>query len=293
MNLATRRLHDFLNSVWVVLILAVLSALSGTIQIWDKFRPSVGSRTGFAVGLSLVTVVLAAAVFYSIRVRQTNAAFRTVPAVLHKINHDYRDVLSQMFGKQEIATEDTRRRAELLTLQSACQKIANIYSALTHVQCTTTVKLITKEEDGRAFCEMLVRSETNCKRDEGHPHKFQLHTGANTAFDTALGYTPGVTSHFFAADIAKERAAGRYRNERPNCENFYRTAIVVPIRYIDPAKVGTLGASDHIGFLAVDAPSPNRLNDGYHVEFLAAFADQMYNFMSLMRGKFGVPRNNQ
>lgn len=27
----------------------------------------------------------------------------------------------------------------------------------------------------------------------------------------------------------------------------------------------------------------------YHVHLLAAFADQMYNFMSLMRGKFVVP----
>ena len=63
---------------------------------------------------------------------------------------------------------------------------------------------------------------------------------------------PGETSHFFSADLVKDEA-NSCRNERPNWEQFYRTAIVVPIRFIDRHKVGQPEVSDHIGFLAVDA----------------------------------------
>jgi hypothetical protein len=34
--------------------------------------------------------------------------------------------------------------------------------------------------------------------------------------------------------------------------------------------------------------SVNRLKNGYHLFMLAALANQMYNFMSLMRGKYTV-----
>ncbi len=218
--------------------------------------------------------------------RQT--VWRSIPEIIHKINHDYRNVLSQLFGDSSQPSEEMRRREEKRTLESACQKIANIFSALTHVRCTVTVKFIVRNDDGRAYCETLVRSEMNSKRDEAHRQVFDLHTGANSAYDEALRYTPGETSHFFSADLTKDKT---YRNQRQNWASFYRSAIVVPIRYVDPKKVGTPGASDHIGLLAVDTHSENRLKRDGHVEFLAAFADQMYNFMSLMRGKYVVPRN--
>jgi hypothetical protein len=137
---------------------------------------------------------------------------------------------------------------------------------------------------------MLVRSETNCKRDEGRPEVFELLTGQNTAFDRCMECNPGTTSHFFSADLIKDRKEGRYSNQRTNWEKFYVSAIVVPIRYVNVERLGQPRASDHIGFLAVDTMSTNRLNGTYHVELLAAFADQVYNFMSLMRGKYSVPR---
>jgi hypothetical protein len=36
-----------------------------------------------------------------------------------------------------------------------------------------------------------------------------------------------------------------------------------------------------LGFLKVETMFKNRLNDTYHVQILAAFADQMYTFLSL------------
>jgi hypothetical protein len=286
----TRRLHDFLGNVWVVLVLAILNSVGGGLALYDKIQPAPGGRrwiilSGLFVGGALMVV----GIIYSIRVRQENLVFRTLPERLHKINHDYRNVLSKLFGAAVVPTQEERVRAELKTLESACQKIAVIFAGMTHVPCTVTVKLITEEPDGRAFCETLVRSETNSSRDEGQPRVFQLRTGENTAFDKALMYTNGVTSRFFSGDLAKE--ANGYRNQRQSWDQFYRSAIVVPIRYVDTERVGQQGGSDVIGFLAVDTKSENRLNDTYHVELLASFADQMYNFMSLMRGKYGVPRS--
>jgi hypothetical protein len=285
MNVSTRKIREFLDNTWVVMLLTILSAATGLLAVYQAF----GLRVLWVVLFVPAFVGLAAAIIYSIRIRQENASFRRLPEVLHKINHDYRDVLSKCFGDPgAVPPEQVRLQEEVATVTSACQKIAQIYSDLTHVPCTVTAKVITTEPDGRAYCDTFARSESNCKRDEGHPSEFELKTEQNTAFDRALRYTPGETTHFYSADLCKDSS---YRNQRQNWKKFYRSAIVVPIRHVDRRKVGQGGESDNIGFLAVDTASPNRLNGTFHVELLASFADQMYNFMSLMRGKFGVPRN--
>ena len=79
-----------------------------------------------------------------------------------------------------------------------------------------------------------------------------------------------------------------YRNQRDHWSDFYQNVIIVPIRSVDILKLGNKekDASNDIGFLCVDTQSINRLNNTWHLELLAAFADQMYNFMSLMRGEY-------
>jgi hypothetical protein len=161
-----------------------------------------------------------------------------------------------------------------------------MFNSFTHADCMVTVKLIKKEDDGRLSCGTYARSQTNCERDRVEPLSFTINAGQNTAFDEAIRYSPGRVSHFYSCDLVELDRAGKYQNQRPNWENFYQSAIVVPIRYINVQRAGAPGASDDIGFLCVDTTSTNRLNDGFHVQLLAALADQMYNFMSLMRGKY-------
>jgi len=57
---------------------------------------------------------------------------------------------------------------------------------------------------------------------------------------------------------------------------------------MDGSRLGQPDQSQDLGFLCVDTLSRNRLNEGYHVELMSAFADQMYNFLSLMRGRYTV-----
>jgi hypothetical protein len=177
---------------------------------------------------------------------------------------------------------DYAKENERKTLKSVCQKIAKVYTAFTHCPCTVTVKLVTGVGD-KTFCETYERSEENCERDAGPPRQFEVGTGANTGFDRAILYVPGQVSHFHSADLRKDKD---YRNQRDHWADSYLSAIVVPIRSVNPTKIGTKDSSDNIGFLCVDTPSTYRLNNTWHVDLLASFADQMYNFISLMRGNY-------
>lgn len=62
----------------------------------------------------------------------------------------------------------------------------------------------------------------------------------------------------------------------------------LPIRAVKQGHRGNPDGYDDVGYLCLDTMSQNRLNGTYHVQLMAAFADQMYNFISLMRGKYVV-----
>jgi hypothetical protein len=285
----TKKLHNFFASIHVAWCGSVASIIALVWYAYDSFKPS-GLRLLVLICFAIAAGIFLGVAIYSIRVRQENKQFREACKTLHRINHDYRDTLSNTFSgvahTPDLAT--AAKLSELKTLKSACQKIAKIYSGLTHCDCCVTVKLITNE-GGSTYCETHARSEENSERDCSQPAKFEVKTGRNTAFDKALAYNAGKISHFFSADLQAEAKAGHYRNQRDNWSDFYRCAIIVPIRCVTVPKDGTPIASDDIGFLCVDTTSPRRLNDDYHLELLAGFADQMYNFMSLMRGKYVLP----
>jgi hypothetical protein len=130
-----------------------------------------------------------------------------------------------------------------------------------------------------------MRNEEESVRDSYPIHLYKINTGENTAFDQALKYSCDGPSHFFSADLRKEK---KYKNERQNWQTFYKSAIVVPIRFIYPDKIGHKDYSHDIGFLCVDTLAPNRLNNRWHLELLSAFADQLYNFICLARGLYNL-----
>jgi len=288
-KLTTRRIHDFLANSWVAFVGSVASILSLAWFAYLEIKPSPWSIVG-AVLLPVAFGVFLGVAIYSIRVRQENRAFRDCMKVLHRINHDYRDTLSATFRNtsqrpEEAGSRDYVAHSERKTIKSVCEKIAKSFSAFTHSDCMVTVKFITRDGD-KMLCETYERSEENCDRDSGPGRKFEINTGANTAFDEAIKYATGVVSHFHSADLAANKG---YRNQRDHWSDFYQSSIVVPIRCVNPDKIGSKDCSDDIGFLCVDTLSAYRLNDTWHIDLLAAFADQMYNFISLMRGRYALP----
>ena len=293
MTLPTSRVHAVLSHPAVTFIASLCTIAAFIWAIFEKFyaRPPEGSLAASeyweVLILAIFALPLVALAIYSIRVRQENRAFRLLMEKLHKINHDYRDILCQTFGGKENPKEPHPGRAkqELQALSSVCQTASKIFNSFTHSDCMVTIKLITKKNDGTAIATTHLRSESICQRDNYEPKEFVINRGQNTAFDKAIQVIPGRVSRFYSPDLEKEK---NYRNQRDDWHRFYRSTIVVPIRYVDPTKRGRSDASDDIGFLSVDTMSVNRLNDGFHLQYLAALADQMYNFMSLMRGKFSI-----
>jgi hypothetical protein len=217
--------------------------------------------------------------------------FRRSAHELHSINHVYRDAITRQFSLQESSKEKIESSIELQNLllverailSVICLKITNIYSNLIRHKCTVTVKLMA-DKNQKKVCFTWARSEHQIERDRRPEDGYDLEE--NTGFKKALEDVPGRPSHFFSADLIKDFHKGNYHNTRGGWQHFYKSTIVVPIRHkseSEPQK------ADVVGFLCLDTNSRNRLNDGYHVELLAAFADQMYNFINIMRRRLYLP----
>ncbi len=223
---------------------------------------------------------------YSLKIREENRKLKEISEHFREINAIYRNRLFGLFyGKCPSMERKDLINIEKFTLNSVCQRISKIYSMLIAKNCTVSVKLLMQQEDtGRLYVTTYTRSENACKHDDESPSKFEVNTGQNTAFDDALRRnTTGDITHFFSGDLRKHK---HYRNQRPNWSKYYQSAIVVPIRCLG---VEENPDPDDIGFLCVDTNSRHRLNNTHHVVMLSGLADQIYNFMSLMRGKYNVP----
>lgn len=281
----TSKAKKVASNPWFVILASISSIAAFLWYVHDQIvqYPSVLSL----IYLSISLLVLLAGIFYSLKVRSENVALRDIASTFNEINHIYRDSLKDMFG----GTNPVDNPADLLAeeervLRSICQRIENIFIRVINRNCMVTIKLLLKEQSGRYFAHTYVRSLENCARDKPERRKYEVGTGANTAFDKALQKCPnGIPSHFFSPDLKKEDG---YFNERQHYDNLYRSTIVVPIRGVNKGKEGTNEEYDLIGFLCVDTKSTHRLNNGYHLQIVSSLAGQMYNFMSLMRGKYTV-----
>lgn len=286
-----RKLTSEINRIslnpWFMFFSGTCTMVCFLVLVYDKITNNpipLGSTFSFSI-LVLIWFTFS---FYSITVRLENIALKKMASFLHQINHNYRDVLYDNFaGDNPITSKSELIAIEKQTLTSACHRISKLFtSILGNKECMVSIKLIIKESSSnRKYCKTYVRSEEQCIRDNSQPIEFEIGTGQNTAFDNALRLPqPGKCSHYYSADLKKEQG-GKYNNQRPSWENFYQSTIVVPIRRLNSSNIET---SDDIAFLCIDTMSTNRLNDNFHVELLASFADQMYNFISLMRGRYSV-----
>lgn len=284
MKRGTRAIHDAAASPWAVLAGTIASVSSFCWVVYDKIIATVPGALSIFVFVVCITFFTSVGV-YSAVIRRRVGAFQNAMKRIHRINHDYRDVLHATFHSDQPDTEQQKLlRAEEHALRSVCQQINGIFESLVGRSCMVTIKLITKQSSGARHCSTYIRSEENCERDREEPGDYVVGKWNNTAFDQALlPSEAGRCSHFFAPNLTSEK---NYNNERQHWERFYRSVIVVPIRSITPAERGVPDQYDDVGFLCVDTMSRNRLNGSYHVEILSAFADQMYNFLSLMRRKY-------
>ncbi len=284
----TASIYDILDSR-VVAFAGSIASIIGLGYIVYEMLHGVQIELYQKILYCLLLLIFFATALYSFRVRSDKQAVEKCFYQMHEINHLYRNTLCQMFSERDPISDTTvLLQNERTVLEAVCQRIAVIYSTLTRRPCVVTFKLLTKNGN-RYFCETYVRSEMKSTRDDDHPKVFEVKTGANSAFDDSLKFVPGRPSFYHSPDLTKDK---EYRNQRPNWINYYKSTIVVPVRYADTNKVGQDGATEDVGFLAVDTLSRNRLKKGFQVQILCAFADQMFNFIQLMRGNYCIARKS-
>jgi len=283
MTTVSRWVNDTAESKWFVFVSGLASVVSFYFDLRHEFQ-----SPPFNIFLATSVTAFGVAALYSIRVREKVLSHQRCTRFIHDINHEYRNILNETFG---VALQNSEPIDPILVtrereiIETVCNRIALIYAGLTSRPCIVTVKVITKE-NGSSFCHTYARSEPKCRRDrDGGPDVYAIGHGENTAFEVALNSDPSGISHFFGGDLPKMKKQNRYRNQRDNFEKYYKSTIVVPIR----SQSCQQREANNRGFLCVDTLSTHCLNDGYHVELLAAFADQMYNFFSLMRGTYRLP----
>lgn len=289
MNLPAKLAHRFASNVYVTSLSLLASFISfGIVMrgVWAGVTPSTG-----AIVILIITVLLFAVThFYSLKIRIDNQNLEEIAKYFRMINSAYRENLHNTFWNSGNSYSlDDRLRTEKETLRGVCQLISRIYSRLLYgKECTTTVKLLTEDEDNISFATQYVRSRNFSERDENDLEKYEVNTGRNTGLDEALKVRPnGKLSYFHSADLSKEVG---YENQRSNYNRWYKSAIIVPIRC--PSKRGERNTRTY-GILAVDTMTRHRLNNTHHIEMLTALSEQMFNFMALMRGDYQIQSESE
>ena len=289
MTLRTRIAYQIIDSTWLALGLS----LGVTLGLFFTLLPiTISGSLNSVLGLILIMAASAVVQFYLYRTQAKYKAWTRVPQLLCEINEIYRHVLSNLY----LAGEDKRHDDEFYIaiekeiLDGVCQKISGIFRLITGgAACRTIVYLLVNDEDGidessRRFCFTWATSELPRKRDKVQEKRYPLEPGQNTRFIEILdaldkGDEPG----FFSADITKET---KYHDSLPGFEGHYGSIMVVPIYCAIPTEQDpTITSIRILGFLSVDS-SRNRLKEKTAKNLLLAFANQMFNFISLMRHEY-------
>ncbi len=277
------RLRNFAFSRPVTLIFAIIANVSALVGLAQFFGLTPGSPL-----TQIATVVFTGAtggfvVWATYITHLENARLKTCASELHQINHSYRDALCEVFFDGQVLDDDELLDKEREALTTVTGKIANIFWCLTNRKCMVTVYLL-EQENGETVTFSWARSEKDIEREPRPLRKFKV-TPENTRFHEATLLRPTGPAHFFGGDLEVLYKQTKYHDLNSGWERLYKSCIAVPIRFL---KCGSEGPahSDALGFLVVDTKHPNRLNDDFHVQYLAAFADQMYNYLSLMRRRY-------
>jgi hypothetical protein len=199
---------------------------------------------------------------------------------LHQVNHLYRDAISNRFfdaGITENLNDGQLVEQEKAVLNHVCTKISGIFKFLTNRKCFVAVYLI-RNTKTQTVCSIYAYSEYEASRFQKPPETFSIGP-ENTRFWEANVRRLCCMNFFHSPDLTKQPD---YNDQTQHFAEKYKSCIVVPIRYF-PNREGA--KPDDLGYLVVDTLARDRLNNGFHVQYLASFADQMYNFQNIWRLK--------
>jgi len=282
MNSILKTIEDVSERYSINTLASIASLMGGMFLILGKFGIVELCKTQVAFSILLFIISGTIIIVGWSNVCSKYSRLKKCAEEFHSINHAYRDCLGAILTKEQVTNNRSLLLLEQYTLEIVCQKIVRIFRNLINANCVVTVKLLT---DDKKFCFAWARSERETERDMYGEELFEVGNNKNTGFDEALKFRPQKTSYFYSADLVKLAKKRKYQNHRDGWENLYKSTIIVPIRHVIDIRNSKINI---LGFLCVDTKSRNRLNDGFHVYYLAGFADQMYNFISIMRNKYAL-----
>jgi hypothetical protein len=238
-----------------------------------KAAPLIAITVSVNVGL----VVL----FGLYRVHAENLAMKRCFYIVHAIAHRFRDVVRPVSTNHtEVASRDLLN-FERLILNEICRWLSDIFWNLTKRKCHVCITLIEKKSGGESVCFPWARSEELPSHAASRSMQFSI-SNKNTRFLEALRRRPDGFCYFFSADLEALEKQSQYVDELENWKSQYLSCIVVPIQL-----TGT-EPSEILGFLKVETLHKNRLNGHFHVQIVAALADQIYTFLTV--GRIASPR---
>ena len=210
---------------------------------------------------------------------------------VHDINHLYRDALATTSAKL-LQLDGHKRAGEVNSILSEVEvntidRLVTIISEQFQLLINRPVVVTFWRLDNNG--ESCIEQETSANGvDATRP--FRAKKRFTVAYNSIFSDNRdkhGKCCHFFSPDIEMSAAeeAG-YQDERPSYFQFYKSVLCVPIRFCWQIEGSSIKGQDILGYLQVDTASRNRLNNVEHLYLLSAYADQLYNFLSLVRRNF-------
>lgn len=174
---------------------------------------------------------------------------------LHYIPHRCRDIMVSYTknGKSDIGIQ---------WFQLQLNDMVDVFSAITGRQCAMCIKVLTNDNANVATLCRDSRSESRRKSFDGEARDVK----SNTAFASIMHYRD---QYYGNNDLPS--LGSSYRNDTPRWQEFYNSAIVVPIQCGNSKDRTTV-----LGFLCVDALEKGGFELECHAYLLGLAADSFY-----------------
>jgi len=297
------------------IISGVITIVTAGIGTWAFFSSKRNSGQLDINLLLLLIIALLVLVAISLLIKLwkyrklSKARLRNGSEVLHKLTHEFRDVL---FDVLHYYKSGQLNQALLSTcienfLKRSLDLLCKIMGDYTGCEVCSCIKLIEYDNEIKietakvtVFCRS---SNTNNERINYDRQPQEVYVKEDTALMQVVG--DNAKDHFSCADLKKYREQHSkekefYKNPNQNWEKYYIGTFIVPIR-IEYKRLFFMKNKESyhvIGFLCLDSLSKNAFlanQERYNADMIKAFADLFYvvlNKYSYYLRKMSQPKQN-
>jgi hypothetical protein len=206
------------------------------------------------------------------RIEQESLRIKSSFQRLHQISHKLRDALHDTIDKKAKPGFDKKHEQQNrnTVLNAVCNDISELFNEVTEDRSLACIRLMSAKHTTppTAFLEGFCNNHIAAGKGMIRTIDVSKHTRYEKVHTVQRSTN---TLHYFCADVEEEIRKKNYYDPDYQQEP-YGSTIVVPIRCVNEP-------TSFLGFLKIQTDQPKRLNDGWHVELLAALADEIFLFL--------------